>query len=131
MFLAFRANGARDWTTKLQISPKHADRADKIEFHHIFPKAYMRNARADLDARLIDDIANLAFIGAKTNKEITHHAPKQYVAWFAEDLFKTQLIEFPDGANDADGYEAFIENRRRMLAEEINKFLRLNEIQER
>ena len=131
IFLAFRANGARDWTTKLQISPKHADRADKIEFHHIFPKAYMRNARADLDARLIDDIANLAFIGAKTNKEITHHSPKQYAAWFAEDLFKTQLIEFPDGANDADGYEAFIENRRRMLAEEINKFLRLNEIQER
>lgn len=123
MFLAFRANGAQDWTTQLNISPKHADKADKIEFHHIFPKAYMRKVRSDLDPRLVDDIANLAFIGAKTNKEISAHAPKEYAAWYSEELLKAQLVEFPDGTDDPDSFERFVENRRSALAQEINKFL--------
>ncbi|MFJ6313693.1 GmrSD restriction endonuclease domain-containing protein [Pseudarthrobacter oxydans] len=129
MFLAFRANGAQDWTTGLKISPKHADKADKIEFHHIFPKGYMRKARPDLDPRLVDDIANLAFIGAKTNKEISAHAPKEYAAWFSGEQLKAQLVEFPDGMDDPEGFERFIENRRGALAQEINEFLGFNEIE--
>lgn len=130
MFLAFRANGAQDWTTGLKISSKHADKADKIEFHHIFPKAYMRKARTDLDPRLVDDIANLAFIGAKTNKEISARAPKEYAAGFPAQQLKAQLVEFPDGTDDPERFERFIENRRRALAEEINKFLGFNEIEQ-
>lgn len=130
MFLAFRANGAQDWTTGLKISPKHADKADKIEFHHIFPKAYMRKARPDLDPRLVDDIANLAFIGAKTNKEINAHAPKDYAAWFSAEQLRAQLVEFPDGTDDHEKFETFIENRRSALAQEINKFLGFNEIEQ-
>ncbi len=76
MFLLFRDRNAQDWASGLQISPKVKGAADKIEFHHIFPKAYMGRERPDLEARLIDDIANLAFISAKTNKEIRDRAPK-------------------------------------------------------
>nr|WP_275588211.1 DUF262 domain-containing protein [Paenarthrobacter ilicis] len=129
MFLAFRANGAQDWTTNLKISPKHADKADKIEFHHIFPKAYMREARKDLDPRLVDDIANLAFIGARTNKEISAQAPMEYASWFPEKVLKAQLVEFPDGTGAPERFEKFIENRRNALTREINKFLGLSEIQ--
>lgn len=127
MFLVFRANGARDWATNLEISTKHGDKVDKVEFHHIFPKAYMRKVRPDLDPRLVDDIANLAFIGSKTNKEISDHAPKEYAALFPEDFLKAQLVEFAEGTDDPGGFERFIENRRASLAEAINKFLGLSQ----
>lgn len=129
MFLAFRANGAKDWSTHLRISPKHADKADKIEFHHIFPKAYMRKARGDLDPRLVDDIANLAFISAKTNKEISAHSPKEYAPWYSEELLRAQQVEFPNATDDPVHFEKFIENRRSAVAREINKFLGFNEQQ--
>lgn len=127
LFLAFRAKGAKDWATNLEISPKHSGSADKIEFHHIFPKAYMKKARAGVEPREVDDIANLAFIGAKTNKEIRDRAPQEYASDYASDLMAAQLVSFPDGTDAPEQFERFLEIRRAALASEINRFLGLPE----
>lgn len=124
IFLALRANGARDWTTNLVISPRHAGSADKIEFHHIFPKAYLKKVRPDLEARAVDDIANLAFIGSKTNKEIRDRGPHEYVSDYAAPLLDAQLVSFAGGLDQPDQFEQFVANRRQLLADEINKFLK-------
>ena len=42
MFLAFQEDGAKDWTSNLEISLKHAGNEHKLQFHHIFPKAFLR-----------------------------------------------------------------------------------------
>jgi hypothetical protein len=122
LFIAFRAAGAQDWATRLQISPKHSGAADKIEFHHIFPKAFMKRARPDLEPREVDDIANLAFIGAKTNKEIRDRAPAEYAADFAPDLLAMQRVAIDESTSPAQ-FEDFLATRRIMLAEELNAFL--------
>src|SRR5205823_10386671 len=44
MFLAFRARGAKDWSSNLQISLGHSGTQHKLEFHHFFPKALLTRA---------------------------------------------------------------------------------------
>jgi len=127
IFLALRARGARDWATGLAISPKHGGAADKIEFHHVFPKAYLRRTRPELEPRTVDDIANLAFIGAKTNKDIRDRAPLDYVSDYEPGMLAVQLVEIgPDGGAAKD-FETFVNARRDKLAEVINDFLGLGE----
>lgn len=123
MFLAFRADGAADWSTKLRISPKLAGQADKIEFHHVFPKAYMRGARPDVDGRDVDDIANLAFISSKTNKDISAKAPADYASNYPAALLAKQLVFFEDGNDRAEMFEAFVSTRREAIAMKLNEFL--------
>lgn len=123
MFLAFRADDAADWSTKLHISPKLAGHADKIEFHHVFPKALMRKARPDVDGRQVDDIANLAFISAKTNKDISAKAPAEYAANYSASLLAKQLVTFADGQDRPEGFEAFVTARREAIAAKLNEFL--------
>jgi uncharacterized protein DUF262 len=44
MFLAFRAAGAKDWRSNLTISLDHSGMQHRLQFHHIFPKAVLKNA---------------------------------------------------------------------------------------
>ena len=127
MFLMFRSAGARDWATNLQISPKHSGSADKIEFHHIFPKAHLRRERPDLEAREVDDIANLAFIGAQTNKEIRDRPPREYATRFTPTRLAEQLVTIDGELDGAENFEKFTERRRSALADAINKVLGVDE----
>lgn len=123
MFLAFRKDDARDWSTNLAISPKHAGKADKIEYHHIFPKAYLRTVRPDIPPRVVDDIANLAFISGATNRKISAKAPSEYKRDFPQKTFEAQQISLDDGLDLPEHFEDFILKRRQLLALTINSFL--------
>lgn len=125
LFLAFRARGARDWATNLAISPKHSGAADAIEFHHIFPKAYLREARLGYDNLVVDELANLAFIGARTNKQISARAPRDYVEDFSSADLAMQCVSFDGGLDVAEAFPRFIERRLEELAGELNSFLRV------
>ena len=76
MFLAFRAAGAKDWRSHLAIALDHSGAQHRLQFHHIFPKAVLKTS---FTAREADDIANLAFIGGKTNRAISDKAPAVYL----------------------------------------------------
>jgi hypothetical protein len=76
MFLAFREARAKDWQSSLAISLDHSGATHRLQFHHVFPKALLRNTYTTREA---DDIANLAFIGGRTNRGISDKAPKEYV----------------------------------------------------
>ena len=123
MFLAFRKDDARDWSTNLAISPKHSGSADKIEYHHIFPKAYLRKVRPDVPRASVDDIANLAFISGATNRKISSKAPSEYRKPFPIEAFEAQQIDFKDGLDSPDQFENFAKQRRALVAKRINKFL--------
>jgi hypothetical protein len=47
----------------------------RLQFHHIFPKAILKGSYTQREA---DDIANLAFIGGKTNRSISDKDPRLY-----------------------------------------------------
>ncbi|MDR2896670.1 MAG: DUF262 domain-containing protein [Propionibacteriaceae bacterium] len=123
LFIAFASGGARDWQTKLNIAANYADKANRIEYHHIFPKAYMKALRPELGSREIDDIANLAFIGAKTNKVISDKAPHDYAQSFESTDLLAQAVDFSEGLDQGDQFEVFRDRRRLALAKTLNNFL--------
>src|SRR5262245_64095916 len=93
MFLAFRAAGAKDWRSNLAISLDHSGAQHRLQFHHIFPKAQLKASYTSRDA---DDIANLSFVGGKTNRAISDKEPAKYLAKLVKEngteLFDSQAI---------------------------------------
>ena len=65
----------------------------------------------------------MAFIGAGTNKKISASAPSEYRDQFSPHHFDAQLIDFSDGKDQPDNYEAFIDRRLELIAERINTYL--------
>lgn len=123
MFLAFRQDHARDWATNLEISPKHHGKSDVIEYHHVFPRAYLKKHRADVGQQAIDDIANLAFIGAATNKQISDRAPAEYRNEFDPAALAVQLVDLTEDRADAAEFERFVDLRRAAIVQRLNEFI--------
>jgi len=126
MFLAFRDAEARDWKTSLKIGANHAGKADAIEYHHLFPKAYLRREKPNLSSGQVDDIANLAFIGSETNKIIRDRAPHEYKTDFSAEVMGRQLVDFSHGLDTAEDFEQFITKRRAAIAVRLNEFIGLS-----
>ena len=128
MFLAFRADGAKDWLSNLAIAINHSGTQHKLQFHHIFPRAVLKDKYT---SREINDIANLCFISAKTNKWIGKKPPSVY---FPE-IIKTsgtkpldvQCVpmkeKFFDKFFDPEEYKQFLAKRRELIARRLNEFL--------
>jgi hypothetical protein len=125
MFLAFRAAGARDWRSNLAISLDHSGAYHRLQFHHVFPKAALKSSYTSRDA---DDIANLAFIGGKTNRQISDKLPAQYFPSLIEKsglaAFEAQCIPTEPALLVVDGYRSFLAERRKAVSDRLNEFLR-------
>ena len=80
-----------------------------------------------MDLPSTDDIANLAFIGGKTNREISDKAPIDYLKKIldgpsAEQLKKQAIPTNPDLLKP-ESFAQFLVLRRELIAERLNKFL--------
>lgn len=124
MFLAFRAARAKDWRSNLVISLNHSGAQHQLEFHHIFPKAVLKN---DYSSREADDIANLAFIGGGTNRKISSKSPAAYLAAVLEKIgpsgLAAQAIPSAERLFDVANYKEFLVQRRQAIADRLNEFL--------
>jgi len=124
MFLAFRAAGAKDWHSNLSIALGHRGSQHRLQFHHVFPKAVLKGSYT---AREADDIANLAFIGGKTNRQISDKAPKLYFPALIEKLgantFDDQCIPTDNVLLDVVAYKEFLAARRMRISKRLNEFL--------
>ncbi len=124
MFLAFRASGAKDWRSNLTIALDHSGVHHRLQFHHIFPKAVLKSTYTGREA---DDIANLAFIGGKTNRAISDKAPGIYlpllIAKVGEAPFTAQCIPNDPTLLGVTSYKTFLARRRGDVAARLNEFL--------
>ena len=124
MFLAFKSAGAKDWTSNLTISLDHTGASHRLQFHHIYPKAVLKKSYSMREA---DDIANLAFIGGKTNRQISDKPPGQYfpqlIAKTGTEPFDAQCIPTSAHLLGADSYKMFLVERRQAIAARLNEFL--------
>jgi hypothetical protein len=124
MFLAFRDAGARDWRSNLAIALDHRGTTHKLQFHHIFPKALLKS---HCTAREADDIANLAFIGGRTNRQISDKPPSKYfpglIEKSGEGAFVAQCIPTDPSLLEVPAYKEFLRQRRRMISDRLNEFL--------
>ncbi len=128
MYFVLKQNGAKDWRTGLSISDKHLGKSHSLQYHHIFPKSLLKR---DYDKKEINEISNLAFIGGKTNRQITNKEPKLYfddvIQKRGQDALTSQLIPMDKNCWEISNYRKFLEFRRKKIAEEIDKFMQTYE----
>jgi len=124
MFIAFKSKGAQDWKTSVEISLDHGGQQDSLQFHHIFPKAFLKGV---VPSREIDDLANLAFISATTNNWIRAKSPATYIPQFVSDhgtaMFDNQCIPLDGNLLSRESYSEFLAERRVRIARELNRYL--------
>jgi hypothetical protein len=96
----------------------------RLQFHHIFPKAVLKKSYSPREA---DDIANLAFIGGKTNRAISDKSPVEYfpalIAKAGADSFAAQCIPTTEELLRVESYKLFLTKRRETISQSLNKFL--------
>ena len=124
MFLAFRDAEARDWRSNLAIALGHRGVQHRLQFHHIFPKTVLKDCYTSREA---NDIANLAFISGKTNRQIRDKPPSQYLPQLVQksgvEAFQAQCIPTDSRLLEVDTYKSFLDERRRLVSQRLNEFL--------
>jgi hypothetical protein len=124
-YLAVKNNGGKDWHNGLAISQSNKAKSNKIEFHHIFPRKLLQAAKYEKSE--INEIANMAFIVARTNKRISAKSPEEYLEEIVnargEEALTSQFVPLDRDLWKVENYRKFLEARRQLLIQEINKFL--------
>ena len=122
--LAFK-NDAQDWN-----NDGYKIRAESIgpyepEWHHVFPRKWLRDNVPGIEKKLIDSVANMAVISGEANRKIAANAPKDYIAELnlaARGLLDQQAIPDPTFV-EPNQYEEWLHRRAERLAQEANKYL--------
>ena len=122
--VSFRTNA------KLMLDNAHMQLANSRNFHHVFPKAFLRkqglseglSENSMMNISLVDDFIN--------KRQIRARAPSDYFEEFAEEnedfekAMKTHLISVEDGAAIwKDDYQDFLKTRAKKVMKEIRKVL--------
>lgn len=124
-YLALKHAGAKDWKTGLGLSLTHQGTYHYIEYHHIFPKSLLQ--RAQYEKSEINEIANMAFVSGRVNRNISNRRPIDYfptiVADRGKEALRSQGIPTNKGLWEIDQYRNFLDARRQVLAAAINAFV--------
>ena len=81
-YLTLKARGAKDWETGLKLSLSKVGRQHAIQFHHVFPKALLK--QAGYENGEINEIANLcSWPGAPTSGSARRHRRSTWWRWCA------------------------------------------------
>ncbi len=86
-------SGARDFHTGLKLTAERV-KSDKIDSHHVFPKAYL-SGKQDPQGRALNAelVLNRALIDPVTNKSIGAKPPSEYFQALRETVEEQELIE--------------------------------------
>lgn len=129
LYIVTKANKAIDWANGGAIYGTIGDYYS-IQSHHIFPKAFLYRNGYDshnhLHKKQVNEIANRAFITRDTNYSIKDNDPSEYLPSIEKEYpnaLKKQFIPLDTSLWTASNYESFLDERREMIATEINEFL--------
>lgn len=115
-------NGAKDWFTGTVLSSTNVGPSHKLELHHIFPKALLKNK--NYEPQDINDLANMAFLSQRANRDILDSPPVEYLKNIDEERLKAQYIPVDKNLWELNNFKKFLDERRKLFAEAINKYLK-------
>ena len=115
--------------TDVTIDNSWLKRVDSKNYHHFFPKAYMKRNHPEVEEWLYNHVANITIVDDYLNKQkIKDRAPSDYILEFKrlnpnlEKDLATHLIVYNDnedyGINNND-YQSFFKKRLTRLLEEF------------
>ena len=122
--LAFR-NDSQDWNTDGYKIRAESQGTYRPEWHHIFPRKWLKDNVDGIDQKSIDSVANMAVISGEANRKIGARAPKEYIHELnlsSRGVLEQQLIPDPNFVGP-ESYMEWLEMRAERLAEDSNKYL--------
>lgn len=131
-FIVSKSKGALDWFNGAKLHTRMMGSLYKLQKHHIFPKDVLRkNGYGGKDPdkkRMINELANRAFLTKRANKQIRNTKPKDYlgkvIAKYPKAL-EHQFVSEKEELWKIDNYEDFLKDRRRRIAKGIEKFMKV------
>jgi hypothetical protein len=122
LYLLTRMGSARDWGTGLPLKSHLLGKMNRLEVHHIFPKAQLYKcnyAKPEVNA-----LANFCFLTKDTNLVITDRLPEEYfrkVEAAHPGALASQWIPADPELWKIDRFRDFLEARKVLLAAELNR----------
>ena len=120
----------------VKIANDWLKQANSKNYHHFFPRAYMRKVHPEIEDWRVNHIANITIVDDFLNKRsIRDRAPSNYMAEFKkknpdhiEEAMETHLISLADDAGVfTDDYEAFFQHRLERFSKELQDRLILTQ----
>lgn len=129
-YIVARSRGARDWFNGAPLYSKAAGAVFGLEAHHIFPQSVLYksgySSGDNVHKQTVNQIANLAFLTKQANLKISNADPLAYLRE-VEDRFpgalEEQFVPLDQSLWNAERFEDFLTERRRLIAEGINDFM--------
>lgn len=124
LYMLTRMGEARDWGTGLPLKANLLGKLNRLEVHHIFPKAqlYKKNySKSEVNA-----LSNFCFLTKDTNLNISDRLPEKYfpeIETKHPGALASQWIPADPLLWKIENYREFLETRKALLAEETNKRL--------
>jgi hypothetical protein len=119
---------ARDWGTGgLPLKAGLLGKMNKLEVHHIFPKAQLYKRKFKRPE--VNALANFCFLTKETNLHISNRLPEEYFPEVQKDFpgaLESQWIPMDPALWKIENFAAFLEARKKLLAAELN--LRMEEL---
>lgn len=122
LYLLTRMGAARDWGTGLPLKASLLGKMNRLEVHHIFPKAqlYKRKYRKSE----VNALANFCFLTKDTNLDISDRLPEKYfieVEKAHPGALASQWIPADPTLWKIERFRDFLEARKALLAAELNR----------
>jgi hypothetical protein len=127
-YVLARAREARDWFSGIRLYDKAIGKSNGLESHHVFPKTVLRSAGydSDDDRRVINELANRAFLTQKANRRISGRSPSEYLAEVEANqpgALRAQSVPMDRSLWAPERYLDFVASRRHLLAQAMNDYI--------
>lgn len=122
LYMLTRMGQARDWGTGLPLKASLLGKMSRLEVHHIFPKAQLY--KRDFKRAEVNALANFCFLTKDTNLVISDRLPEEYFPEIEKahpGALASQWIPDDPVLWKIENFRAFLEARKALLAEEVNK----------
>jgi hypothetical protein len=128
-YILSKANGAMDWANGIPLGGS-GGKYFGWQSHHIFPSSLLYEGGYDpenhIHKKIVNEIANRAFLTADTNINISNKPPNEYLPEIEENFpcaLTKQFIPMNKELWKLENYEKFLETRRETIAKCINEYL--------
>ncbi|MEX2649576.1 MAG: DUF262 domain-containing protein [Alphaproteobacteria bacterium] len=128
-YVLAKAHSAIDWFNGAALGVTHGAKY-RIHSHHIFPQSVLYNNGFDadnhLDRKVVNEIANRAFLTAETNQSIASALPAEYLPRVDESYpgaLVKQFIPMDPELWRVERYRDFLVARREIVGRKLNEFM--------
>lgn len=129
MAITAKASGAIDWFNGVPLGAT-CGKAYSVNSHHIFPTSLLYKEGYDpenhLHRKVVNEIANRAFLTATSNQSLSATRPEEYLAQVEQrypGALAKQFVPMDPSLWRVDRYADFLERRRGLIASKINDYL--------